>query len=71
MCGFRGVEVRFSWQAQGIVRLRCDGGDISWQAQYFVGVRRVDAERFVAGAGNCEVVSCGRGECRCHSGIGV
>ena len=50
---------------------RCDGGDISWQAQYFVRVRRVDAERFVAGAGNCEVVSCGRGECRCHSGIGV
>ena len=40
---------------------RCDGGDISWQAQYFVRVRRVDAERFVAGAGNCEVVSCGRG----------
>ena len=27
---------------------RCDGGDISWQAQYFVRVRRVDAERFVA-----------------------
>ena len=24
-------------------------------------VRRVDAERFVAGAGNCEVVSWGRG----------
>ena len=50
---------------------RCDGGDISWQAQYFVRVRRVDAERFVAGAGNREVVSCGRGECRCHIGIGV
>ena len=33
---------------------RCDGGDISWQAQYFVRVRRVDAERFVAGAGNRE-----------------
>ena len=49
----------------------CDGGDISWQAQYFVRVRRVDAERFVAGAGNREVVSCGRGECRCHIGIGV
>ena len=31
---------------------RCDGGDISWQAQYFARVRRVDAERFVAGAGN-------------------
>ena len=30
----------------------CDGGDISWQAQHFVRVRRVDAERFVAGAGN-------------------
>ena len=30
---------------------RCDGGDISWQAQYFVRVRRVDAEGFVAGAG--------------------
>ena len=50
---------------------RCDGGDISWQAQYFVRVRRVDAERFVAGAGNREVVSYGRGECRCHIGIGV
>ena len=50
---------------------RCNGSDISWQAQYFVRVRRVDAERFVAGAGNREVVSCGRGECRCHIGIGV
>ena len=40
---------------------RCEGGDISWQAQYFVRVRRVDGERFVAGAGNREVVSCGRG----------
>ena len=36
---------------------RCDGGDISWQAQYFVRVRRVDAERVVARAGNREVVS--------------
>ena len=34
-------------------------------------VRRVDAERFVAGAGNREVVNCGGGECRCHIGIGV
>ena len=51
---------------------RCDGGDISWQAQDFiVRVRRVDAERFVAGAGNREVVSRGRGECRRHIGIGV
>ena len=50
---------------------RREGGDISWQAQYFVRVRRVDGERFVAGAGNREVVSCGRGECRCHIGIGV
>ena len=50
---------------------RCDGGDISWQAQCFVRVRRADAERFVADAGNREVVSCGRGECRCHIGIGV
>ena len=33
-------------------------------------VRRVDAERFVAGAGNGEVVSCGRSECRCDIGIG-
>ena len=57
--------MRYSWQAQGIVRLRGDRGDISWQAQYFVRVRRVDAERFVAGAGNCEGVSCGRGERRC------
>ena len=47
---------------------RCEGGDIiSWQAH----IRRVDGERFVAGAGNREVVSCGRGECRCHIGIGV
>ena len=37
----------------------CDGGDVSWQAQDFVRVRRVDVERFVAGAGNREVVSCG------------
>ena len=44
---------------------RCDRGDISWQAQYFVRVRRMDAERFVAGAGNREVLSRGRGECRC------
>ena len=51
---------------------RCDGGDISWQAQYFVlPVRRVDAERLVAGAGNREVVSGGGGECRFHIGIGV
>ena len=50
---------------------RCEGGDISWQAQYFVRVRRADGERFVAGAGNREVVSCGRGECRCHIEIGV
>ena len=48
-----------------------DGGHMSWQAQYFVRVRRVDGERFVAGAGNREVVSCGRGECRCPIGIGV
>ena len=65
--------MRFSWQAQGIVRLMCDGGDISWQAQDFdfARVRRVDVERFAAGAGNREVVSCGRGECRCDIGIGV
>ena len=50
---------------------RFDGGDISWQAQYFARVRRVDAERYVAGAGNREFVSCRRGECPCHSGIGV
>ena len=48
---------------------RCDGGDISWQAQYFVRVRLVDAESFVAGAENGEVVSCGGGECRCDIGI--
>ena len=50
---------------------RCDGGHMSWQAQDFVRVRRVDAERFVAGTGNREVVSRGRGECRCHIGIGA
>ena len=47
---------------------RCDGGDVSWQEQYFV---RVDTERFVAGPGNREVVSCDRGERRCHIGIGM
>ena len=47
----------------------CDGGDISWQAQDFVRVRRV--ERFVAGAGNREAVSCGRSERRWDIGIGV
>ena len=49
---------------------RCDGGDISWQAQYFVRVRcgrgKVRGRRR-----NREVASCGRGECRCHIGIGV
>ena len=49
----------------------CDGGDISWQVPDFVRVRRVDVERFVAGAGDREVVSCGGGECRCDIGIGV
>ena len=34
---------------------RCDGGDISWHAQYFVRVTRLGAERFVVGAGNCEL----------------
>ena len=29
--------------------VRCDGGDISWQVQYFVRVRRVDTESFVVG----------------------
>ena len=86
-CGANFVEAHmrwychFSWQAQYFVRiLRCGSAifvagagnrevarcDISWQAQYFVRVRRVDAERFVG-----EVVSCGRGECRSHTGIGV
>ena len=50
---------------------RCDGGDISWQEQYFGRVRRVDAESFVAGAGNREVVSCGGSKCRPDIGIGV
>ena len=72
-----GFEV-WKWDFRGVVAgagnrevAMCDGGDISWQAQYFVRVRRVDAERFVAGAGNREVVRCGRGECRCHIGIGL
>ena len=63
-----------AWKCDSRGRRRvagCDGGDSSWQAQYFVRVRCVDSERFVAGAGNREVVSCGRGECRCHIGIGV
>ena len=50
---------------------RCDGDHISWPAQYFVRVRRVDADRCVAGAGNGEVVSCGRGDGRCPIRIGV
>ena len=82
-----GIEALFSRQVSAEMPildsgvLRCGSGSfvagagncevISWQAQYFVRVRRVDAERFVAGAGNREVVSCGRGECRCHIGIGV
>ena len=66
----RGSAILVAGAGNGEVA-RCDGGDISWQAQYFVRVRRVDAERFVAGAGNREFVSCGRGECRCHIGIGV
>ena len=41
---------------------RCDGGDISCQAQYFVRVRRVDVERFAAGAGNREVARCDGGD---------
>ena len=65
------MEVQFSWQAQGIVRLR------GVREVTFRGRRStlcaldVDGERFVAGAGNREVVSCGRGECRCPIGIGV
>ena len=65
--------MRFSWQAQGIVRLR-GVTEVTFRGRrssYFVRVRRVDAERFVAGAGNREVVSRGRGECHCHIGIGV
>ena len=48
---------------------RCDGGDISWQAQYFV--RVVKTKRFVAGTGNREVASCGGGGCHRAIGIGV
>ena len=40
---------------------RCEGGDISWQAQYFVRVKYMDEERFVVGAGNCEVTNHDRG----------
>ena len=47
--------MRFSWQAQGIVRLR---GVTEVTFQYFVRVRRVDVEGFAAGAGDREVVSC-------------
>ena len=45
--------------------------EVTWQARYFVRVRRVDAERNVAGAGNREVVSCGRGECRFAVTLGL
>ena len=46
---------------------RCDGGDISWQAQYFARVRRVDMESFT----DREVASCGGGERRSDIGIGA
>ena len=65
LCGFPGVEVRFSWQGQGIVRMR---GVTEVTVR---GRRSTLCALFVAGAGNREVVSCGRGECRCHIGIGV
>ena len=38
---------------------------------YCVRVGGVDAQIFVAGAGNREVASCGKGESRCDIGIGV
>ena len=38
---------------------------------YFVRLLRCGSAIFVPGAGNREVVSCGRGGCRCHIGIGV
>ena len=50
---------------------RCGRCHIWWQAQYFVRVRRVKTESFVAGAGNREVASCGGGERRRDMGIGV
>ena len=71
---FQGVALKLGFRDNSQLKWRFLCGrrrDISWQAQYFVRVRRVDAERFVAGAGNREVVSCGRGECRCHIGIGM
>ena len=48
--------MRFSWQAQGIVKLR-GVTEVTFQ---FRG-RHVDAESFVAGARDREVVSCGGG----------
>ena len=56
--GFEAWKCDFMAGAGNREVARCEGGDISWQAQYFVRVRRVDGERFVAGAGNREVVSC-------------
>ena len=41
----RGSAILVAGAGNGEVA-RCDGGDISWQAQYFVRVRHVDAERF-------------------------
>lgn len=34
-------------------------------------IKYVGAERFVVGVGDREVVSCGRGDCRCYFGIVV
>ena len=38
------MEVRFAWQAQGVVRLQ---GGMEVTFRFLVRVRRVDAERFV------------------------
>ena len=51
VAGAEGVEVRFSWPAQGLVRLRGVTQVTFRGRQSFVRVRRVDTDRFVAGAG--------------------
>ena len=62
----------FSWQAQGVVWLRGVAGmTFRGRRSTLVHVGGVDAQIFVARAGNREAASCGEGERRCDIGIGV
>ena len=61
------MEVRFSWQAQGTVRLR-GVTEVTFRGMRST-LRALDVwtRKFVADTGNREVVSSGRSECRCDS----